>query len=104
MEKEDKINHPHHYNQGIECADYVESHNMCFFQGNAIKYITRFKYKGTPVEDLKKAVWYINRLIERIENLQKEREQNESRRHDNLSGSASASSRVELKNCIPKIS
>lgn len=60
----DNINNPPHYTQGIECADYIESHEMDFFQGNAVKYLTRFKLKGTPLEDLQKAEWYVKRLIE----------------------------------------
>lgn len=60
---EDKINHPAHYTKGIECADFIESHEMDFFQGNAIKYITRYKLKGAPLEDLRKARWYIDRMI-----------------------------------------
>lgn len=67
MNKKDLINHPAHYTQGIECADYVESHGMDFFQGNAVKYITRFKHKGTPLDDLKKARWYVDRLIKQEE-------------------------------------
>lgn len=66
----DPINHPAHYTQGIECADYIESHGMDFFQGNAIKYLTRFKHKGKPLEDLLKAKWYVNRLIEKYSNVE----------------------------------
>lgn len=61
----EKVNHPEHYNKGIECIDYIESHNMNFNQGNAVKYITRCEYKGNKIEDLKKAIWYIQREIER---------------------------------------
>lgn len=66
----DNINHPAHYCKGIECAAYIASHDMDFFQGNAVKYLTRFKHKGTALEDLKKARWYLDRLIEK-ENLKK---------------------------------
>lgn len=59
----DNINCPAHYTKGIECFDYVVSHNMDFPQGNVIKYVTRFRHKGTPLEDLKKAEWYLKRLI-----------------------------------------
>jgi hypothetical protein len=69
--KQDLINHPSHYTQGIECADYVYSHKMCFFQGNAIKYLTRYKHKGTPLQDLEKARWYINYLINQHQPVQK---------------------------------
>jgi hypothetical protein len=64
---EDKINHPQHYTRGgIECIDYIESWGMDYKQGNIIKYVTRFKDKG-GVEDLKKARWYIDRLIEELD-------------------------------------
>ena len=62
------INHPPHYNQsGIECIDAIEAATMPHFkyylQGNILKYLWRFDYKGKPLEDLKKAQWYLNRLI-----------------------------------------
>ena len=65
--KKEMINHPSHYNQGIEAIDYIESHKMNFNIGNVIKYVTRAKHKGTELEDLKKASWYLNREIERLE-------------------------------------
>ena len=67
----DNVNHPSHYTQGgIECIDAIEAavselsgiEAVC--TGNAIKYLWRWKKKN-GVEDLKKARWYINRLIER---------------------------------------
>ena len=67
-EKEkEMVNHPSHYNQGIEAIDYIESHKMNFNIGNVIKYVTRAKHKGTELQDLKKASWYLNREIERLE-------------------------------------
>ena len=64
--KEDLINHPSHYNQGIEVTEYIESWDMSFVEGNIIKYVTRYKYKNGK-EDLLKAQWYLNRLIESYE-------------------------------------
>ena len=64
------VNHPDHYNQGkIEVIDYIEDIGMGedFCAGNAIKYISRYKYKSKPLEDLKKAKWYIERLIQQYE-------------------------------------
>lgn len=61
------INHPPHYNNhpaGIECIDVTEEFN--FNLGNAIKYIWRAGLKGNEIEDLEKAVWYVNREIARI--------------------------------------
>ena len=54
---------PEHYTQGIECIDYITSKNMSFLEGNVVKYVTRYKMKN-GLEDLKKAQWYLNRLIE----------------------------------------
>lgn len=62
------VDNPDHYTNhpsGIECIDVVE--HMNFNLGNAIKYIWRADLKGNTVEDLKKALWYINREIKRIE-------------------------------------
>lgn len=67
----DNVNHPSHYTRGgIECIDAIEAavtglqgiEAVC--TGNAIKYLWRWKQKN-GVEDLKKALWYIDRLIER---------------------------------------
>lgn len=60
------VNHPEHYNQngsGIECIDVAEHFN--FNLGNAIKYIWRCDEKEKPIEDLEKAVFCIQREIER---------------------------------------
>jgi hypothetical protein len=64
----DPVNHPIHYTDhpsGIECIQITE--HMNFNLGNAIKYVWRAGLKGKPLEDLKKAVWYINREIARLE-------------------------------------
>lgn len=62
----DKIN-PSYYREGIETADYIESHSMDYMQGNVIKYVTRYKMKN-GLEDLKKAQWYLNRLVKEVSN------------------------------------
>ena len=61
--KKEKVNHPDHYNKGIETIDYIESWNMNFAQGNVVKYVSRYAMKG-GLEDLRKAKWYLDRLIE----------------------------------------
>ena len=63
------VNHPSHYNQGIEVIDIIETWGINFSLGNAIKYILRAPYKSNQLEDLKKARWYINREIERLETI-----------------------------------
>ena len=62
---QDSVNHPTHYtqNSGWEAIDVTEQFN--FNLGNAIKYIIRCDHKGKPIEDLRKAVWYIEREINR---------------------------------------
>ena len=50
----------------IECIDYISSHGFDFLEGNIIKYVTRYEGKN-GVEDLKKASWYLDRLIKREE-------------------------------------
>ena len=50
----------------IECIEYIESHAFDFLEGNVIKYVTRYEEKN-GVEDLKKASWYLDRLIKREE-------------------------------------
>lgn len=62
-DEKDMVNHPQHYQHGIEPIDYIESHNLNFNLGNVIKYVSRAPYKGTELEDLKKAKWYLEREI-----------------------------------------
>lgn len=68
--RHDPINHPSHYTgkNGVECIQVTEQFN--FNRGNAIKYIWRAGEKNVncEIEDLKKAIWYIEREIKRIEN------------------------------------
>ena len=64
----DMVNSPAHYNKaGIETIDIIQSVTgdgfETYLQGNILKYICRYKYKN-GVEDLEKARWYLNRLIE----------------------------------------
>lgn len=64
--KHDAVNHPAHYTQHpsqIECIQITEHMGFCL--GNAIKYIWRADLKHDAIEDLRKAVWYIEREIER---------------------------------------
>lgn len=63
----DMVNHPPHYQHGIEPIEFIESHNLNFNLGSAVKYIARAPYKGTELLDLKKAKWFIEREIKRHE-------------------------------------
>lgn len=78
VEKEfDPVNNPSHYTDSkIDVIDYIEDKKLGFCLGNAIKYISRAGKKKSQgktfiekeIEDLKKAIWYINRRIYEIEN------------------------------------
>ena len=66
----DVVNHPKHYTahpSGIECIQITE--HMGFNLGNAVKYIWRCDLKKDAIEDLKKAVWYIEREIQMREKM-----------------------------------
>jgi hypothetical protein len=66
----DMVNNPSHYNQAsIECIEAIfaalgTDGFKSYCMGNAMKYLWRHQYKGKPVEDLQKAQWYINKIIE----------------------------------------
>lgn len=69
FEQDDPVHHPSHYTahpSGVECIDIAEHYN--FNLGNALKYIWRAGLKSDdPVEDLRKAAFYIDREIGRLE-------------------------------------
>jgi hypothetical protein len=67
----DMVNSPPHYNQtGIECIHAISAATgdgfKYYLQGNIMKYLWRFDYKDKPLEDLKKAQWYLDKLIEEV--------------------------------------
>ena len=77
MTNKEKVNHPSHYNShpsGIECIEIVRHYDFCV--GNAIKYLWRaglkseegYSDKSKEIEDLKKAIFYINDKIKQLEN------------------------------------
>lgn len=68
----DLVNHPPHYTQGkFEVIDVIKDSltdegNEGYCVGNILKYVMRYRHKN-GIEDLKKARWYLNRLIEGLE-------------------------------------
>jgi hypothetical protein len=69
------VNHPSYYTEGsMELIDIIEaaieangtSGISAFITGTVIKYLCRYTHKGTPVEDLKKARWYLDKMIEEV--------------------------------------
>ena len=70
MEKDiDMVNHPPHYTDGgVECIDAIRASMgdeayEGFLKGQVMKYVWRYEKKRKPAEDLKKADWYLQRLI-----------------------------------------
>lgn len=70
----DNVNSPAHYGQGeIECIEYIfdflsDEEIIGYLRGNIAKYLHRWRYKN-GIEDLRKADWYLNRLIEHKEKI-----------------------------------
>ena len=63
------VDHPSHYTDGkIEVIDFIEDKHLNYHRGNAVKYISRAGKKDptNEVEDLQKAIWYLNLEIERL--------------------------------------
>ena len=66
--EDDPIHHPPHYTFGvIEVIDAIEAWDLGFHLGNVVKYVARSGRKGSRLDDLKKARWYLDREIGRIE-------------------------------------
>jgi folate-dependent phosphoribosylglycinamide formyltransferase PurN len=66
---DDLVNHPPHYKAGgVETIDFIEAKDLNYRLGNVVKYVTRAEKKGNPIEDLKKARWYLDREINAREN------------------------------------
>ena len=66
MSKKETVNHPKHYNIGIfEVIDVIEDWKLGFHLGNAVKYIARAEHKDNKKEDIKKAMWYIKRYLQK---------------------------------------
>jgi hypothetical protein len=70
----DNVNAPPHYLHGRketidvidDCMTNDEFHG--YLKGNILKYVSRYKFKGEPLEDLHKAQWYLNRLVKEVSN------------------------------------
>ena len=68
----DMVNHPPHYNKGIETTKYIKSWEMNWNQANVIKYVSRYNLKNKndvniQIQDLMKAKWYLEDLIRELE-------------------------------------
>jgi len=71
--EEDMVNNPPHYNKaGIETIEAIQAMTgngfQSYLQGNILKYLWRYQYKN-GIEDLKKAQWYLNRLILEVDDV-----------------------------------
>lgn len=64
----DPVHSPDHYQgDGIEAIEVIEGFGCCYHLGNALKYILRCHKKGAAIQDLRKAIWYLNREIGLLE-------------------------------------
>jgi hypothetical protein len=79
--KKEAVDHPSHYNTGkYEVIDVIEDWDLGFNTGNAVKYIARHSHKGEAIQDIDKAIWYLQRhkavLLEKAEGEVTEGKQN----------------------------
>lgn len=64
----ERVNHPLHYrSENMEVIDVIEAFDLNFRLGNVVKYVLRHGKKAKGAEDLKKALWYLKREIEKSE-------------------------------------
>lgn len=64
----DPVNHPAHYcRKGMEVIDILEAFELNFRLANAVKYILRAGHKDDYIQDLEKAIWYLQREIEKTD-------------------------------------
>ena len=67
-EQPEMVNHPKHYNvDGYEVIDIIDAFKLNFNMGNALKYLLRADRKGNKLQDINKAIWYLQREIEQSE-------------------------------------
>lgn len=70
--KNDNVNSPAHYRQGgVECIEAIKASMgqegfRDYLKGNVMKYIWRYEHKGKAMEDIEKAIWYLNRLKDEL--------------------------------------
>ena len=72
--KKEAVDHPQHYNTGnYEVIDVIEDWNLGFNTGNAVKYIARHGHKGEAIQDIDKAIWYLQRhkaVLEKVKKIE----------------------------------
>jgi hypothetical protein len=62
--KSDPVNRPAHYRQGkIEVLDFILDQKFPYLEGQIVKYVSRHRWKGDSIQDLRKAEFYLKRLI-----------------------------------------
>jgi hypothetical protein len=71
QETEDMVNHPAHYggDNPLEVIKIIDHYELGFNLGNCAKYLLRADKKGNKLEDLKKAAWYLQHEIKKLENV-----------------------------------
>jgi len=64
MNKKDNVKQPYHYRGGdLETWDAITGLNLGYLEGNVVKYVSRYKLKGEPLQDLLKARAYLDKII-----------------------------------------
>lgn len=72
-DKQKQVAGDHYSRMAIQPIDFIMENDLDYLQGNAVKYIVRHKMKGSPVDDLRKAIHYCEMMIDReLENAEKD--------------------------------
>ncbi len=69
INKVEMVDHPQHYKPAgskYEAIDVIEDWKLGFSDGNAVKYICRHRFKNNPIQDVEKAIWYLQRHLEKL--------------------------------------
>lgn len=77
--RKENVNHPQHYggDTAYEAIKVIDAWGLDFVLGNAVKYICRAPHKGTELEDLQKARWYLDWQIKKLEKIKLDKEEEE---------------------------
>ena len=73
--KKELVNHPQHYggkNNPYEAIKVIEAWNLSFCLGNTVKYIARAGKKDDTIQELEKALWYLNRELKKLKDGQED--------------------------------
>lgn len=97
---DNEVENPRHYQGlrdtlGIDVLDLIDATGFGYKLGNVLKYILRHEYKGHPLQDLRKAAFYLNRVIEELEAEEYDAGECENNIRDRIAGSCPTAQKIK---------